>query len=167
MPATPPLPGFERLIKICHQHKLPLELSSPLSTAPKGGELIFDQAFDPQLATLYQRTGEATLGSFTLLPPHHEHQGLLAINEHFKRDGEEPFRSTLVFGQKTGFSYYLGTVPMLADAQGLQPVIYIPYYPGERSGMPIASSVDRFFDTYSQPRCPRVGGHPSHHASLI
>jgi hypothetical protein len=47
-------------------------------------------------------------------------------------------------------SYYFGTVPGLANSEGLQPVVYASHYPGEVSAVPIASNVDRFFDTYSR-----------------
>jgi hypothetical protein len=145
-----PLPGFERLVTICRQHSLPVELSPPLASAPTAGELLFGQPVDPLLTALYQRMGGATLGRLSLLRPDMEWDGLVPWNEQLKRDDRAPFRSTLVFGQKTGFSYYVGTVPALADAQGLQPVVYIPYYPGETSSIPVASNLDRFFDTYSR-----------------
>jgi hypothetical protein len=151
MPAAPPLDGLDRLIAICRQHGLPAEFSPPLSIAPGAGEQVFGQPFDPILAALYQRTGGAELGTFSLFRPDRDpEEGLFPMNESFKRENEEPFRSAHLFAKETGFSYYLGTVPALADAQGLQPVIYIPYYPGETSGIPIASNLDRFFDIYSR-----------------
>jgi hypothetical protein len=151
MPAVPQLPNLNRLIATCRQHGLPMELSPPLDTAPKAGEQIFGQPFDPMLAALYQRTGGAELGTFSLFRPDRDpEEGLFPKNESFKRDGEEPFRSVHLFAKETGFSYYLGTVPDLADAQGLQPVVYIAFYPVEVYGVPIASNLDRFFDTYSR-----------------
>jgi hypothetical protein len=102
------------------------------------------------LAALYQRLGDATLALLSLFRPDKESDGLFQENEYFKRDGEEPFRSSLLFGKKTGFSYYLGVVPELADGQGLQPVVYVPFYPVEVFGIPIASNLDRFFDLYSR-----------------
>lgn len=146
-----PLPGFERLVTICRQHALPAELFPPLASAPGREELLlFGQPVDPLLAALYQRMGGGSLGKLSLLRPDREWDGLVPWNEQLRRDDTSPFPSTLVFGQKTGFSYYVATVPALADAQGFQPVVYIPHYPGETSCIPVASNLDRFFDTYSR-----------------
>jgi hypothetical protein len=57
-------------------------------------------------------------------------------------------RSTLVFGKETGFAYYHGTVPRLANSQGIQPVVFLTNYE-EKHAVPVASSVDRFFYLYS------------------
>ncbi len=59
------------------------------------------------------------------------------------------FLSSLVFGENTGFRIYFATVPRLADAQRVQPVIYIEAM-DMLTCVPVASSVDRFFDTYSR-----------------
>jgi hypothetical protein len=150
MTASRLLPGLERLITTCRRLDLELELPPSLPVAPRAGEQMFDQPFDPLLAAVYQRTGEAKLGTFRLLRPDHEHHGLFATNEEFKRDGAEPSRSTLLFAKEDGFLYYYGTVPALANRQGLQPVVYASYYSGEMSAVPIASTVDWFFDTYSR-----------------
>ena len=103
------------------------------------------------LAALYQRVGGGDLGTFFLLRPDHDPDyGLFPENESFKRDGEEPFRSTHLFARKPGFSYFLGTVPALADSAGLQPIVFIAFYPVEVYGIPIASNLDRFFDLYAR-----------------
>ncbi|MDY7229410.1 hypothetical protein [Hyalangium rubrum] len=60
------------------------------------------------------------------------------------------FHASVVFGKETGFSLYLGTVPKLADSRGIQPVIYISAHDAVIHAVPIASSVDRFFDLYSR-----------------
>ncbi|WP_157231991.1 hypothetical protein [Hyalangium minutum] len=146
----PSLPGLDLLIKTCRHHGLPLELSPPLPTAPKAGELLLAQPLDPMLAALYQRTADASLGPFSVFRLDAEPHGFIQENEYFKRDGEEPFRSTHLFAKETGFSYYFGTVPELADSTGLQPIVYIAYYPAEVYGIPIASNLDRFFALYSR-----------------
>lgn len=150
MPAMPSLPGFDLFIKTCRQHGLPLELSPPLPTAPKAGELLFGQPVDPMLAALYQRTADASLGPLSILRPDAEPHGFVQENEYFKRDGEEPFRSTHLFAKETGFSYYFGAVPGLADSTGFQPIVYIAFYPVEIYGVPIASNLDRLFELYSR-----------------
>lgn len=150
MSTVPDLPGLERLLTTCRQHGLPLELTPPLANAPKAGDGFFGQPLDPMLGALYQRMGEAALGNLSLFRPDREPHGLFRENERLKRDGEEPFRSTLLFGKKTGFSYFLGSVPGLADTNGLQPIVYIALYAAEIYGVPIASNLDRLFDLYSR-----------------
>lgn len=149
MPAISNLPGLDRLIAVCQQHSLPLELSPPLASAPKPGELVFGEPFDPQLAAAYQRLGAAELGLLTLFSPDSGERGLIPDNEELRKYDWEPARSMLTFGKKTGFAYYLGTVPRLASGQGLQPVVYIDRHEGI-DVFPVASSVDWFFYLYSR-----------------
>ncbi|WP_309893512.1 hypothetical protein [Archangium sp.] len=52
----------------------------------------------------------------------------------------------IVFG---GDLYTYATVPRLADEQGRQPVVRVDTYE-EPYALPVASNVDRFFDTYSR-----------------
>jgi hypothetical protein len=54
-----------------------------------------------------------------------------------------------VFGGETGLAHYYATAPELADAAGHQPVLRVDTYE-DPYALPIASNVDRFFDTYSR-----------------
>jgi hypothetical protein len=149
MPVSSNLPGLDRLIAVCQQHLLPLELSPPLASGPQPGELVFGEPFDPQLVATYQRLGFAELGPLTLFGPDSGEKGLIPDNEELRKYDWEPARSMLIFGKETGFAYYHGTVPQLANSQGLQPVVYIDCHEGI-DAFPIASSVDRFFYLYSR-----------------
>lgn len=148
MPVSSNLPGLDRLIAVCQQHSLPLELSPPLASVPQPGELVFGEPFDPQLAATYQRLGFAEFGPLTLFGPDSGEKGLIPDNEELRKYEWEPARSMLIFGKETGFAYYHGTVPRLANSQGLQPVVHIDLHEG-LDVFPIASSVDRFFYLYS------------------
>ena len=148
MPTFSHLPGLDRLISVCQQHSLALKLSPPLASVPKDGELVLGEPFEPQLAAVYQRMGSAELGSLTLYGPHSGEQGLIPRNEQLRQYDFVHTRSSLVFGKETGFAYYHGTVPRLADSQGLQPVVFISNYE-EKYAVPVAASVDRFFYLYS------------------
>jgi hypothetical protein len=75
---------------------------------------------------------------------------LIPWNEQLREYGDVHFLSSLVFGQDTGFSLYYATVPRLVDARGLQPVVYVSAHDAQQFAIPIASSVDRFFDLYSR-----------------
>jgi hypothetical protein len=143
------LPGLERLIAICQQYSLPCKLSPPLASAPKQGESVFGEPLDPQLAGVYRRLGEAEFGPLSIFRPDFEWNGLIPWNAALRKYDSVHFRSSLVFAKKTGFALYLATVPRLADEQGLQPVVYIEAM-DMLSAVPVASSVDRFFDTYSR-----------------
>ena len=149
MPATI-LPGLDRLITICRQHSLQLELSPPRSSAPQAGQLVLGEPFDPQLAAVYQHLGSATFGPFTLHGPGQDENDLIPWNEWVREEDEIYFHAPLIFGKKTGFSLYCGTVPRLADSRGLQPVVYISAHGVPQFAIPIASNVDRFFDVYSR-----------------
>jgi hypothetical protein len=122
-----------------------------VKTAPKPGESIFGEPIDPQLAAVYERAAGGELGPLSLFSPGPEWNHLIPWNQRLRERELEAmhFRSSLIFGEQTGFALYLATVPRLADAQGLQPVIYIQAMEFS-SVAPVASSVDRFFDLYSR-----------------
>jgi hypothetical protein len=120
-----------------------------MSTAPKPGESIFGESVDPHLAMIYERAGGGELGPFFLYPPGSEWNHLIPWNKRLRESGAPQFCSSLIFGEKAGFALYFATVPQLADAQGRQPVIYIEAMEF-LSAVPVASSVDFFFDSYSR-----------------
>jgi hypothetical protein len=144
-----PLPGLEHLMEVCGKLGLPFEPFPPDPSTPGAGAPFLGAPFDPQLAATYTRLGGATLGDFVLYNPGPHEHGLARTNEGMRRDDVEPFRSTLVFGQEPSLAYYYGTVPKLADAQGIQPVIYIDAH-DQMFVLPVASSVERFFDLFSR-----------------
>src|SRR5690242_6644246 len=143
------LPGLERLMEVCRKHGFPLETSIPEPTAPTAGDPFLGSPFDPILAATYARLGGAVLGDFVLYKPGPHEYGLARINEGMRRDDVEPFRSSLAFGQEPSLAYYYGAVPQLANSHGIQPVIYIDAH-DQMFVLPIASSVDRFFDLLSR-----------------
>lgn len=150
MNADMPLPGLERLIGVCRRFSLPLELSPPLPTAPREGEDVLGHSIDPVLAAVYQRLGDATFGDFFIeRPDPNDPDGLFQWNEWVKRRNVEPFRSSLLFGKVPSLACFYAVVPKLADPQGRQPVLFIDNH-DERIVLPVASNVDRFFDTYSR-----------------
>jgi hypothetical protein len=149
MPVSSNLPGLDRLIAVCQQHSLPLELSPPQASVPQPGGLVFGEPLDPHLAEAYQGLGSAEFGPLTLFGPHSGERGLFGDNEELRKYDWEPARSMLIFGKETGFAYYHGTVPRLANRQGLQPVVHIDCHEAIYV-FPIASSVDRFFYLYSR-----------------
>jgi hypothetical protein len=145
-----PLPGLERLTGTCRRLGLPVKLPPPIPAAPREGESVLGQPIDPLLAAVYQRLGDATFGDFFIeRPDPSDPDGLYQWNEWVKRRNEEPFRSCLLFAKTPGLAYFYAVVPRLADARGRQPVLYIDNH-DERVVLPIASDVDRFFDTYSR-----------------
>lgn len=144
------LPGLERLTETCRRLALPVEIPPPIPAAPREGEWVLGQPIDPVLAAVYQRMGDATFGDFFLeRADPSDPDGLFQWNEWVKRRDEEPFRSCLLFGKTPGLAYFYAVVPKLADAHGRQPVLYIDNH-DERVVLPIASNVDRFFETYSR-----------------
>jgi hypothetical protein len=148
VPTETNVPGLSRLISGCQRHSFPLKLSPPPSLPFKQGELVLGTPLDPQLAAVYQRLGAAEFGELALYSPTSEEKGLVATNELLRKYDSPEIQSSLIFGWEPGFALYYGTVPQLADSQGVQPVVHINGY--EAYAVPVASSVDRFFDAYSR-----------------
>ena len=66
-----------------------------------------------------------------------------------RRFGTNPTcNCNVLFRQIPLLAYYLATVPPLADSRGIQPVVFIDGYEGDRV-LPIASSVDEFLSLFS------------------
>jgi hypothetical protein len=149
MPIDSMLPGLDRLIDVCRRHSLPWKLSPPLASAPKLGDTLFGEPVDQQLVAIYHRLGAAEFGEFALYSPSSEEGGLVPQNEWLRERDEVQFRASLAFGWEPGFAFYYGTVPRLTDPPGLQPVVYTSAMEA-LFAVPVASSVDRFFDLYSR-----------------
>jgi hypothetical protein len=126
-----------------------MKISPPVPSAPQEGERVFGEPLDPQLAAVYQRLGAAEFGEIALYAPDSDEEGLTRQNEWLRERQEVQYLSSLVFGWEPGFAFYYGTVPGLIDPQGLQPVVYISAMEA-LFAVPLASSVDRFFDLYSR-----------------
>lgn len=154
MPPGSPLPGLDRLIAVCQRHSVPMKLSPPLASAPQRGESIFGEPLDPQLAALYQRLGAAEFSrpaefsGLALYGPGSDEGGLIRRNEWLRERGAVQYLSSLVFGWEVGFAFYHGVAPRLAGPRGLQPVLFISAMEALYA-IPVASSVDRFFDLYA------------------
>ncbi|HZH75887.1 MAG TPA: hypothetical protein VEY88_07640 [Archangium sp.] len=144
-----PLPGLERLLVACEKYPVRAKLRKPWGGAPTAGTLLLGKPVDPMLAAFYSRSGGLHLYHDLFIEPCDEQvNGLLMVNEE-ESDWPEPFRSLLIFGCKDGFRYTYATVPSLADARGFQPVVEVDPYE-DIYALPIASNVDRFFDTYAR-----------------
>jgi hypothetical protein len=142
------LPGFDRLKAVCQRRSLSMELSPPLASTPHRTDTLFGEPLDPQLAALYERLGGATLGSLVLYKPGDGFEDLVPWNQRLRGYDPAHYSSCLLFGQESGFAFYYGTVPKLADAQGRQPVVYLEAM-DVQFAIPVASCVDRFFDLYA------------------
>ncbi|WP_309892319.1 hypothetical protein [Archangium sp.] len=147
------LPGLERLLEVCQRLNLGLETSPPAREPLKAGSLLEGVPFDPILASVYARLGHAAFATevkcWSLTQSTDIEHDLERTNKLWKADWwEELGTPVIVFG---GYVYTYATVPGLADAQGRQPVVEVNTY--ELDGahvMPVASNVDRFFDSYSR-----------------
>ena len=148
------LPGLERLMEVCRRLSLRLETLPPAREPLKAGSLLEGLPFDPVLASVYARVGHARfatgLGGAGWNLEHsddHAHE----LEEENKRWRERQWEGlgepVIVFGCNL---YTYATVPSLADERGWQPVVEVDTYEPELIVMPVASNVDRFFDTYSR-----------------
>lgn len=145
-----PLPGLERLLATCRKYPLRPELRAPWGGAQTPGSLLLGRPFDPMLAAFYSRLGGLHLRlDLYVYPCDEQVNGILLANEEVQPYWPEPFRSLLVFGGQEALAYRYATVPTLADAQGLQPVVEVNPYE-DIYALPVASNVDRFFDSYAR-----------------
>jgi hypothetical protein len=147
------LPGLERLMEVCQRLNLCLETLPPAREPLKAGSLLEGLPFDPVLASVYARLGLARfatelIGAGWRLK--HSDDQVHKLEEENKRWRErwweELGEPMIVFG---GDLYTYATVPRLADERGRQPVVQLDTYE-EPYILPVASNVDRFFDTYSR-----------------
>jgi hypothetical protein len=148
------LPGLERLIAVCQRLKLELKTSPPARKPLKAGSLLEGLPFDPILASVYARLGHAMFATeflgagWRLKRSDDQVHKLEEENKRWReRQWEGLGEPVIVFG---GNIYTYATVPSLADARGCQPVVEVDTYEGEPLVMPVASNVDRFFDSYSR-----------------
>jgi hypothetical protein len=149
---TMALPGLERLLEVCQRLNLGLETSPPVREPLKAGSMLEGVPFDPVLASLYARLGHATfatkvMGCALLRSDDQEHD-LEERNKWWRENWREELGvPVIVFGDDV---YTYATVPGLADERGRQPVVEVNTYESEPKVMPIASNVDRYFDSYSR-----------------
>ncbi len=87
-----------------------------------------------------------------MFPGNEEKNGLVLENEEWQgyfphRFWPDHFRALMLFGGEMLYRY--ATVPELASSEGFQPVVFLDPYE-EIHALPVASNVNRFFDTFSR-----------------
>ncbi|PTL84239.1 hypothetical protein [Vitiosangium sp. GDMCC 1.1324] len=150
MQSATALPGFEHLLEVCRSRAHPMKLESPSSSGPPAEPSVAGQPMDSQLAAVHARMGFLWVrDELSVFPARHERRpDLHRVNAHWRQEWAEPFGSLLVFARDDRLAYCYATVPTLVDARGLQPVVWVDVYEALYA-VPVASSVDRFFDTYA------------------
>ncbi|PTL78167.1 hypothetical protein [Vitiosangium sp. GDMCC 1.1324] len=143
------LPGLERLLEVCQRLNLGMETSPPAREPLKAGSSFMGFPFDPVLASVYACLGHAAFAtkvmSWGLTRSDDQVNRLEVTNKRWREKWwKELGEPVIVFG---GDVYAYATVPGLADVRGRQPVVMVDTYEFEPKVMPIASNVDRFFDT--------------------
>jgi hypothetical protein len=145
-----PLPGLDRLLEAIKKYELPVRESPPAASVRSPGEPLLGRPFDPMLAAFYERLGGLTLHLELYIASCDARMDEVHLeNKRAQSHWPEPFRSLLVFGGQEALAYRYATVPSLADAQGLQPVVEVDPYE-DIYALPVASNVDRFLDTYAR-----------------
>ncbi len=140
-------------MEVCQRLNLSLETLPPAREPLKAGDLLAGLPFDPVLASVYARLGQAGFATelvgagWRLERSDDDVRGLEKENKWWREAWwQELGEPMIVFG---GDLYTYATVPRLADARGRQPVVRVDTYEAP-DVMPVASNVDRFFDTYSR-----------------
>lgn len=147
------LPGLEKLMAVCTRLGLQLKISPPSHTPLPAGTLIAGLPFDPLLAAVYERVGYAAFATdvagIILRWQTDPEQKLEEDNQWWSKAHRNQLPiPTLIFAGEPLLAYHYATVPSLADAHGLQPVVKVNVYE-EPYALPIASNVDRFFEAYA------------------
>ncbi len=147
------LPGLDRLLDVSREWGVPLETGPGSSTPPRAGEMLEGLPIDPLLAAAYARVGMLNLGSSRPLLMRCDNEANTFLRENKEWQSYFPhefwpehFRPLVIFGGNMLYRYAL--VPALANADGLQPVVFVDPYE-EIYALPIASDLDRFFDAFS------------------
>lgn len=149
MPMYPELlPGLKRLVDVLKKHGLGVDLNPPLPSSPQEGEFVAGAPFDRVLAETYSWHDGGTLGELVWIGLATAHGDVVALNRTVRACGDQRFEGLFVFAKKFLLSYYLATVPSLADEEGVQPVVYVTDYV-EKIIKPIASDADRAFGLYA------------------
>jgi hypothetical protein len=147
------LPGLERLLGVCRKLKLELTISPPAREPLRAGSVLAGVPFDPMLASVYARLGHAAFATevmgWVLIRSDEQVHTLEEENEWWRETWwKELGEPVIVFGSEVN-AY--ATVPGLADGGGRQPVVSVNTYDLDGPKvMPVASNVDRFFDSYSR-----------------
>jgi hypothetical protein len=145
------LPGLERLLEVCRRKGIAVKQEPPVSPALEAGTSVGGQPLDPVLAAVHARLGSLWVKEEFFLFRRNGGQrfGLAQVNERWRQVRPEPFGSLLVFAEEDRLGYLYATVPRLADSRGRQPVVRLDVYEAPYA-LPVASDVDRFFDTYAR-----------------
>lgn len=154
MPSLIPLPGLDRLLDVVKQHQIEVEILPAGHAPPAAGKMLAGRIVDPMLAAAYARVGKLGFKPWRslLMRCDDEVNGLLLENQEW--DGfwphpfwPEHFKPLMLFGNNMGYRY--ATVPALAEGNEPQPIVYLDSYESIYA-MPVASNLDRFFETYSR-----------------
>jgi hypothetical protein len=158
MQSNKPLSGLDRFLEVLEglrgrlqEQEQAVQVEPPQPPAPAGGVHVAGLPLDPLLAAIYARLGCVGIEEgFLLIRLREPHTfNFFTVNAEWRRDKPEPFASLLVFGKDDMLASYYATIPSLADAAGLQPVVKVDVHAAPYA-LPLASSADRFFEAYSR-----------------
>ena len=122
-----------------------------MSPALAAGMLVEGLPIDPLLVLVHGRVGHLSIEEEFYLLPIKDEQDLTIerVNEDWRRDWVEKFRSLLVFSKEDRLAYYYATVPGMANENRLQPVVKVDVHE-DLYALPVASDMNRFFEVYSR-----------------
>lgn len=148
------LPGLMRLLETCERLGLRVETTPPGGGGLQSGSTVGGHPLDSLLAVLYARYGSGSFGSDLYLLRADGTENRLDVQNSWWRETWQGQLAVplFIFGGMASLAYYFATVPGMAEGSpGFQPVVEVDTYSLDGPcALPIASNVDRFFDTYAR-----------------
>lgn len=148
VPDLEPLPGMKHMLSVLKAHGVGADLDPPNPAAPRAGDLLLGEPFDPVLAKIYSRFDGGRFGDLILIPTLSSEGGLVSDNERDREYTEPRVQKLFRFARVWLLPYELATVPSLADADGIQPVVYLTSSL-DKVIQPVASDADRALGVYA------------------
>lgn len=148
------LPGLQRLIEVCRRLDLKVEIAPPSRAPPSAGTLVAGLPFDSLLAAVYAQMGFGAFATDVAGIVVRRYDDTARKVEEDNAWWSQGYREqlalpTFLFAAEPFTAYHYATVPSLADEQGRHPVVMVDVNE-EPYALPVASSVDRFFEAYSR-----------------
>src|SRR5947209_1240114 len=99
-------PGLEHLLAVLKFHGIDIALRPPLARAPRAGDQILGEPFDPMLAAVHARHNGGLLGDLGIFSTDDPEYGIAPFNEMLRSGEDQPLQKVLCYGGISGLAFY-------------------------------------------------------------